>query len=188
LLGRSFGPGKTYPKRNKARFAFKISASRFELKNFPAGNLNSWTGFSIALQARANLAKQLPEAIGGCPALKISGEQMPCSQDIYSEGASDEGANTSKMEPNEICNPTHTGQPKTAKEIRIMGRGMVISTRASGVICACDGLHRILRVRLEGGVIAELLQERTDNKAAAGQYRDQMLIVKNGKNATIIDF
>jgi hypothetical protein len=31
----------------------KISASRFELKNFSAGNLISWTGFSIALQAMA---------------------------------------------------------------------------------------------------------------------------------------
>jgi hypothetical protein len=96
--------------------------------------------------------------------------------------------NTSKTEPHEICNSAHNGQPKTANEIRITGRGMVISMRASGVICACDSRHRILRVPLEGGVMAELLQERTDNKTAGGQYRDQILIVKNGRNASIIDF
>ena len=33
----------------------------FELKNFPAGNLISSTGFSIALQARAKRAEWLPE-------------------------------------------------------------------------------------------------------------------------------
>jgi hypothetical protein len=96
--------------------------------------------------------------------------------------------NTSKTGPNEICKPTYTGQPKTANEIRITGRGMVISTRARGVICACDSLHRILRVPLEGGVIAELLQEQTDNHTADPQYRDKMLIVRNGRNASIIDF
>ena len=96
--------------------------------------------------------------------------------------------NISKTDPNEICNPVHTGQPKTTNEIRITGRGMVISTRASGVICACDGRHRILRVPLEGGVIAELLQERTDNDAADGRYRDQVLIVKDGGNTSMIEF
>ena len=80
------------------------------------------------------------------------------------------------------------GDIAMANEIRITGRGMVISTRASGVICACDGRHRILRVPLEGGVIAELLQERIDNHTADPQYRDQVLIVKNGSNASIIEF
>jgi hypothetical protein len=75
-----------------------------------------------------------------------------------------------------------------ANEIRITGRGMVISTRASGVICACDSRHRILRVPLEGGVIAELLQERTNNDAADTRYCDQVLIVKNGRNASMIEF
>jgi hypothetical protein len=75
-----------------------------------------------------------------------------------------------------------------ANEIRITGRGMIISRRASGVICACDSHHRILRVPLEGGVIAELLQERTDNDRADGRYRDQVLIVKNGSNASMIEF
>ncbi|MBV8275393.1 MAG: hypothetical protein JO170_09080 [Verrucomicrobia bacterium] len=95
---------------------------------------------------------------------------------------------TSKTESNEICNAVHTGQPKTTNEIRITGRGMVISTRASALICACDSHHRILRVPLEGGVIAELLQERTDNGTAHGRYRDQVLIVKNGSNASMIEF
>jgi hypothetical protein len=75
-----------------------------------------------------------------------------------------------------------------ANEIRITGRGMVISTRASGVICACDSRHRILRVPLEGGVIAELLQERIDNHTADPQYRDQVLVVKYGSNASMIEF
>jgi hypothetical protein len=75
-----------------------------------------------------------------------------------------------------------------ANEIRITGRGMVINTRPGGVICACDSRHRILRVPLEGGVIAELLQERTGNDTADGRYRDQVLIVKNGTNASIIEF
>jgi hypothetical protein len=36
---------------------------RFELKNFPAGNLISSTGLSIALQARPKPAKWLPELL-----------------------------------------------------------------------------------------------------------------------------
>jgi hypothetical protein len=104
--------------------------------------------------------------------------------------------NTSEKQPDktDCLSPPGGRQGQTvsarfkANEIRITGRGMVISTRASGVICAWDGRHRILRVPLEGGVIAELLQERTDDKTAGDQYRDQMLIVRNGKKASIIDF
>ena len=73
-------------------------------------------------------------------------------------------------------------------EIKITGRGMVVTTRASGIVCACDNRHRILRIPLEGGVIAELLQVRTEGESACGEYRDQVLIVRKGDSASMIEF
>ena len=73
-------------------------------------------------------------------------------------------------------------------EITITGQGMVVTTRASGIVFACDSRHRILRVPLEGGVVAELLQVRTENQSGSGEYRDQVLIVRYGGDASMIEF
>jgi hypothetical protein len=74
------------------------------------------------------------------------------------------------------------------KEITVTAQGRVISKHASGIICAYDSRHRILKVALEGGVIAELVQERTDSGAIYGEYRNQLLTVKNGRDASVIEF
>jgi len=73
-------------------------------------------------------------------------------------------------------------------EIAITGRQIVISKHASGVICAFDSGHRILKVPVEGGVIAELLQERTGSNTIYGAYRNQLLTVKHGSDASVIEF
>jgi hypothetical protein len=73
-------------------------------------------------------------------------------------------------------------------EIAITGRRIVISKHASGVICAFDSGHRILKVPVEGGVIAELLQERTGSNTIYGAYRNQLLTLKNGSDASVIEF
>jgi hypothetical protein len=73
-------------------------------------------------------------------------------------------------------------------EITITRRAMVISKHASGVICAYDSRHRILKVRLQGGVIAELVQERTGSDTIRGEYRNQLLTVNNGSDASVIEF
>jgi hypothetical protein len=73
-------------------------------------------------------------------------------------------------------------------EITITRRAIVISKHASGVICAYDSRHRILKVRLQGGVIGELVQERTGSETIRGEYRNQLLTVNNGSEASIIEF
>ena len=73
-------------------------------------------------------------------------------------------------------------------EITIVGHGKFISKHASGVICAYDSQHRILKVALEGGVIVELVQERTDSGAIYGEYLNQLLTVKNGRDGSVIEF
>jgi hypothetical protein len=104
------------------------------------------------------------------------------------------------------CQPFSTGQPTAVEifqgipektineaglmknEITITRRGMVISKHPSGVICGYDSRHRILKVRLQGGVIAELVQERTGSDTISGEYRNQLLTVNNGSEASIIEF
>ena len=73
-------------------------------------------------------------------------------------------------------------------EIAITGRRIVISKHASGVICAYDARHRILKVPVEGGVIAELVQERTNSSTLYGAYRNQLLAIVNGSDASLIEF
>lgn len=73
-------------------------------------------------------------------------------------------------------------------EITITKRAIVISKHANGVICAYDSRHRILKVRLQGGVVAELVQERTANDTICGEYRNQLLTVINGSDASVIEF
>jgi hypothetical protein len=73
-------------------------------------------------------------------------------------------------------------------EITITGQGRVISKHASGVTCVYDSRHRILNVPLEGGVIAELVQERTGSDTIYCEYRNQLLTVVNGRDATVIEF
>jgi hypothetical protein len=73
-------------------------------------------------------------------------------------------------------------------EITITEQGRVISKHASGVICAYDSQHRILKVSLEGGVIAELVQKRTGSATIYSQFRNQLLTVKNGRDASVIEF
>ena len=74
------------------------------------------------------------------------------------------------------------------KEIAIIGQRIVVSKHASGVICAYDSRHRILKVPVEGGVIAELVQERTGSNTISGAYRNQLLAVKHGSDASVIEF
>ena len=73
-------------------------------------------------------------------------------------------------------------------EITITRRAMVINKHASRVICAYDSRHRILKVRLQGGVIAELVQERIDNETICGKYRNQLLTINNGSDSSVIEF
>ena len=73
-------------------------------------------------------------------------------------------------------------------EIAITGRRIVISKHASGVICAYDTRHRILKVPVEGCVIAELVQERTDSSTLYGAYRNQLMTIMNGSDASVIEF
>jgi hypothetical protein len=73
-------------------------------------------------------------------------------------------------------------------EISITSRRTVISKHASGVICAYDSRHRILKVPVEGGVIAELVQERTGGNTIYGAYRNQLLTIKHGSDASVIEF
>ena len=73
-------------------------------------------------------------------------------------------------------------------EITITIRGILISKHASGVICAYDSHHRILKVPLQDGVVAELVQERTGRDMIYGKYHDQLLTVKNGSDASVIEF
>jgi hypothetical protein len=77
-------------------------------------------------------------------------------------------------------------------DITITGRGIVISKHASGVICgvicAYDSRHRILKVPMEGGVVAELVQERTSNGTIHNEYRNQLLTIQNGRDASVLEF
>ena len=73
-------------------------------------------------------------------------------------------------------------------EITITRRAMVINKHAGRVICAYDSRHRILKVRLQGGVIAELVQERADDGTICGEYRNQLLTINNGSDSSLIEF
>jgi len=76
----------------------------------------------------------------------------------------------------------------TKNEITISGRGIVISRHASGVKCAYDSGHRILEIPMEGGVIAELVQERTGSDTIYSEYRNQFLTVKNRCDTAVVEF
>src|ERR1700758_5132675 len=71
-------------------------------------------------------------------------------------------------------------------DITITGRGIVISKHASGVICVYDSRHRILKVPVEGGVVAELIQERTSNGTIHNEYRNQLLTIQSGRDAAVL--
>jgi hypothetical protein len=73
-------------------------------------------------------------------------------------------------------------------DITITGRGIVISKHASGVIFAYDSRHRILTVPMEGGVVAELIQERTSNGTIHNEYRNQLLTIRSGRDAAVLEF
>ena len=73
-------------------------------------------------------------------------------------------------------------------DITITGRGIVISKHASGVICAYDSRRRILKVPMEGGVVAELIQERTSNGTIHNEYRNQLLTIRSGRDAAVLEF
>ena len=87
-----------------------------------------------------------------------------------------------------ISRKNDEGASPIKTEITITKRGIVISKHESGVICAYDSRHRILKVRLEGGVIAELLQERTGSDTIHANFRNQLLTTKNGSDASVIEF
>ena len=73
-------------------------------------------------------------------------------------------------------------------DITITGRGIVISRHASGVIFAYDSRHRIVKVPMEGGMVAELVQERTSNGTIHNEYRNQLLTIQNGRGASVLEF
>jgi hypothetical protein len=73
-------------------------------------------------------------------------------------------------------------------EIRITGNGVVVSKHASRVICAYDSRHRIVRVPMEGGTTAELVQERSVNGALRSEYRSLLLTITHGTDASIIEY
>jgi hypothetical protein len=73
-------------------------------------------------------------------------------------------------------------------EITTRRQRMVISKPASGVICAYDNRHRILKVPRECGVIAELVQERIGSDTIYGKFHNQLCAVKNDSDASAIEF
>ena len=73
-------------------------------------------------------------------------------------------------------------------DITITGRGIVISKHASGVIFAHDSRHRILKVPMEGGVVAELIQERRSNGTIHNEYRNLLLTIQNGRDTSVLEF
>jgi hypothetical protein len=46
----------------------------------------------------------------------------------------------------------------------------------------------MLKVAPEGAVIAELVQESTDSDAIYRKYRNQLLRLKSGRDASVIEF
>jgi hypothetical protein len=73
-------------------------------------------------------------------------------------------------------------------DITITERGTVISKHVSGVICVYDSRHRILKVPMEGGVVAELVQERTSNGTIHNEYRNRLLTIQNARGASVLEF
>jgi hypothetical protein len=41
---------------------------------------------------------------------------------------------------------------------------------------------------MEGGVVAELVQERTSNGTIHNEYRNQLLTIQNGRDASVLEF
>jgi hypothetical protein len=73
-------------------------------------------------------------------------------------------------------------------DITITGRGIVMSKHASGVVFAYDSRHRVLKVPMEGGVVAELMRERTSNGTIHNEYRNQLLTIQNSRDAAVLEF
>ena len=93
------------------------------------------------------------------------------------------------------CQPHPVGQPAITEtvvmknEITITRHGIVVSKHARGVVCAYDSRHRILKVPLEGGAIAELVQERTSSGSTiSNEFRSQLLTVNRDGDASVIWF
>jgi hypothetical protein len=59
-------------------------------------------------------------------------------------------------------------------------------TESDGIVCAYDGLYRILKVPMEDGSIFEVVQERTDNGTIRGEYVTQLLRMRRGDEISIV--
>ena len=75
------------------------------------------------------------------------------------------------------------GEKTNVKTFQFLPGARMISHRDGGVDVYYDGRHRIIRTRLSGGGLAELVQELQ----ADGSYRDQMLSINNAPG-TVIDY
>jgi hypothetical protein len=64
----------------------------------------------------------------------------------------------------------------TTNRIEIISAGRFISHHASGVDVYYDSRHRIIKSRVEGGGLAELVLARDDE---GGHYRAQMLLTSD---------
>ena len=74
----------------------------------------------------------------------------------------------------------------TSNRIEIISGGRFISHHASGVDVYYDSRHRIIRSRVEGGCLVELVLARDDE---CEHYREQMLLTcdRDGSR-TITDY
>jgi len=74
----------------------------------------------------------------------------------------------------------------TSNRIEILSGGRFVSHHASGVDVYHDSRHRIIRSRVEGGCLAELVLARDDE---GGHCRAQMLLTcdRDG-NCTITEY
>ena len=71
-------------------------------------------------------------------------------------------------------------------ENKITRNGTEIHNLADGIVCAYDGLYRILKVPMEDGSIFEVVQERTDNGTIRGEYVTQLLRMRRGDEISIV--
>jgi hypothetical protein len=58
-------------------------------------------------------------------------------------------------------------------QIRVLYGGRFISHHDEQVTLFFDARHRVMKTRLEGGIMCELVQERRED----GSYRDQLMVI-----------
>jgi hypothetical protein len=71
-------------------------------------------------------------------------------------------------------------------EDKIIRSGKEIPSSTNGIVCAYDGLFRILKVPMEDGSTFEVVQERMDNGTIRGEYVTQLMRMRRGDEISIV--